>query len=316
MSADETPTEEAAPTTAEEAPQATEPDVSPEADPKATEAPAAADSAPPTPDRPDDIGLSGGKVIVVPLGKIDGEDTTYMFRAALRIGPLADSIGQHGIQVPLMLRRKDGTYKYQIVSGFRRYNAALKAGLDQVPAVVRDLTDEEAFRASVLENSSRKTYSDIDRANVIKLYEDRGYSAADITKVLGLNQRQVRNIKALLKLPKVVQLAVDDPDQHFGTTHAITLRALASKHRGLKYEPWIKRVNEDSLSVTQLKRAVGKEYVADERPGFTSMFQEDGTDLDKGEVRFSPVKVSIGDLSADEKGAMKAELEKLLKALG
>ena len=172
------------------------------------------------------IKFDAGEVAHVPLEQIDLDDTTYMFRASLREGPLADSIKSQGIQVPVMLRRHDGSDNYQIVSGFRRCHAAKRAGLDHVPAIVRDLDDEEAFRVSVLENSSRKTYSDIDRALVIKLYEQRGYGTAEITSVMGLNDRQVRNLKALLKLPKSVQTAVDDPEQHFSTTHAITLRAL------------------------------------------------------------------------------------------
>ena len=257
-----------------------------------------------------------GAVVLVPLDEIDLEDTSFMFRAALRVGPLASSVEEQGVQVPVMLRRLIGAEKYQIVSGFRRCTAAQKVGLAEVPAIVRELTDEEAFRVSVLENSSRKTYSDVDRANVIACYGRRGYAAADITEVMGLSARQVRNLKALLKLPQAVQDAVDEPDQHFSTTHAISLRALALAHEGLVFEPWIGRVNAEGLSVAQLKRAVRKELGLGVRAGFTSLLQADGTDLAAGVVRFSPVLVRIGELSAADKTAMKAELEKLLEALG
>ena len=239
-----------------------------------------------------------------------------MFRATLRIGPLADSITEQGIQVPVMLRKQDGADLYQIVSGFRRCSAAAKAKLAAVPAIVRDLTDEEAFRVSVLENSSRKTYSDIDRANVIAQYEKRGHTAAEIEKVMGLNERQVRNLKALLKLPQGVQDAVDDPDQHFSTTHAITIKALQDKLDGVAYDEWIKRTNDEKLSVAQLKRAVRKEHATASTPGFTSLFRSRGTDVKAGTFRFSPVAVTVDDLSAGEKAALKAELERVIKALG
>ena len=265
---------------------------------------------------PPSLSLAAGEVVAVPLVELDIKDTTYMFRAALRIGPLADSITEQGIQVPVMLRRQDGADLYQIVSGFRRCSAAAKAGLAAVPAIVRDLTDEEAFRVSVLENSSRKTYSDIDRANVIAQYEKRGNSAAEIEKVMGLNQRQVRNLKALLKQPKAVQLAVDDPDQYFSTTHAITVKALQDKLDGVKYGDWIKRTNDEKISVAQLKRAVRKEHAPASAPSFTSLFQSKGTDVKAGAFRFSPVAVTVAELSSGEKAVLKAELEKVLKALG
>ena len=282
-------------------------------DDKTTQDAKPAKAAPLTPPA---LALAAGEVVAVPLAEIDLEDTTYMFRAALRIGPLADSITEQGIQVPVMLRKQDGADLYQIVSGFRRCSAAAKARLAEVPAIVRDLTDEAAFRVSVLENSSRKTYSDIDRANVIAQYEKRGHTAAEIEKVMGLNERQVRNLKALLKLPRGVQDAVDDPDQYVSTTHAITLKALQEKLDGVEYDEWIKRTNDEKLSVAQLKRAVRKEHATASTPGFTSLFQSKGTDVKAGTFRFSPVAVTVAELSPGEKAALMAELERVLKALG
>jgi len=108
------------------------------------------------------IGLSEGAVETVPLDAIDASDHTYMFRAALRIAPLAESIKANGILVPVILRA--GKPRHQVISGFRRIEAARRAGLVMVPAIVRsDLSDEQAFRAAVLENCQRKTYPDIDR---------------------------------------------------------------------------------------------------------------------------------------------------------
>jgi ParB family chromosome partitioning protein len=264
------------------------------------------------------IALGAGKVQMVPIEDIDLADEAYMFRAALRTGPLEESIKAQGIQVPIVLRAKDGRKgpKFQLICGFRRTTAARNAGLTEVPAVVRMLTDEEAYRVSVLENSNRKTYSDIDKAIAIRGYEARGYTGTDIAGVLGLNERQQRNVKSLLKLPPAVQEAVDDPEQPFQATHAITLRALLGDGKPADYLRWVKRVNDEQLSVAQLKKEFRKAAAKKAAPGFVSLFQPKQTDLKAGEVRFSPVKVEIGKLTPTEKVLMKAELEKLLKLLG
>lgn len=256
------------------------------------------------------------------LATIDLKDRTYQFRENLRIGPLADSLRENGLQVPIILRaRKQGHRKYQLISGFRRCAAAIKLGWLEIPAVVRrDLdTDEAAFKAAVLENTNRKTYSDIDRAHV--LLECRHRKLGDDAlpmDLLGLKERQRKHLLSLLKLPKAVQEAIDDPEQHFATTHALTLRQLTGKYAGLQYEPWIKQVNEGKLSVAQLKRAVKEEHGAEgasKASGFTGLFRADGTDEGKGVFRFNPVAVDVEKMSDEEKKALRAELEKVLAAL-
>ena len=264
-------------------------------------------------------GITAGKVEELPLTKIDTSDTTFRFRADLRIGPLVESIKAEGIQIPVVLR-KQGKGTFQIISGFRRITAARKAGLTAVPAIVRDLSDEEAFKASVLENTNRKTYSDIDRANVVAEYRRRGFTGGDDVPlaVLGLTKRQQRNLLSLLKLPKTVQEAVDDPEQGFSSTHALTLRHAKAKYLKLDYATWIKRVNDEGLSVAQLKRAVNKAHGGDgagKASGFTGLFRDDGTNAKKGQFRFNPVAVDVGKMTDEEKGALKAELEKVLAKL-
>lgn len=263
-----------------------------------------------------------GTVSAIPLVQIDLDDETYRFRTALRIGPLADSMRDNGLQVPIILRaRKRGQRKYQLVSGFRRCSAAHRLGWTKITAVVRDDldTDEAAFKAAVVENTNRKTYSDIDRANVVAEYRQRGFEGGDDVPmaVLGLTNRQQRNLLSLLKLPKTVQEAIDDPEQGFSTTHALTLRQLKGKYQKLVWTTWIKRVNEDELSVAQLKRAVKKEHGGDGGASnrFTGLFRVDGTDAGKGVFRFNPVAVDVGAMTDEEKIALRAELERVLAKL-
>ena len=110
------------------------------------------------------------------------------------------------------------------------------------------------------------------------------------------------------------------PNQAFATTHALTLKRLAGKYPELdekgEMAKWIPKVNKEGLSVSQLTRAVNAAYKPDAAPGFTSLFQERGTDEDAGVYRFSPVRVVISKLSDEEKAELKGELEMLLEKLG
>lgn len=266
-------------------------------------------------------GFTSGSVSMVSLDEIDLEDTTYRFRAALRIGPLADSMRENGLQVPIILRsRKKKDKKYQVISGFRRCSAAAKLRWTELPAVIRDDlgSDEAAFRAAVAENTNRKTYSDIDRAMVVAEYRRRGFSGGDDVPlaVLGLTRRQQRNLLSLLNLPTEVRAAIDDPAQTFSTTHALTLRQAKKKYPSLEYGPWIERVNEESLTIAALKRAVNKEYGSkDEARTFDGLFRENQTDAEKGVFRFNAVALNVSEMSDGEKKKLREELERVLAAL-
>lgn len=273
----------------------------------------AAKDAPAEPRTP---AVAAGEVVLLPLGDIDCEDKTFMFRAAIRVGDLQKSLQQDGQQIPIIVRRGQGKKKYQIISGFRRTKAAVRLGWPHIAAIVRNgLSDDEAFRASVLENTARKTYSDIDRANIIAAYRQRKHAGDEVAKLMGLSDRQVRNLLSLLELPETVQAAIDDPNQHFSTTHALTLKKLRGAHPKPNFGKWVSAVNEEELSVSQLKRRVTADHKGEKAPAFDTVFQAKGTDWRKGVVRFAPVKVAIAELGEAEKKKLREELESLLERL-
>ena len=261
-------------------------------------------------------GITEGKVTMIPIDKIEIDDTTYRFRADLRVASLVESIKSEGIQIPVIVRRASKG-RYQIVSGFRRVTAAHKAGLDAVPAIVRDLSDADASKASVLENTNRKTYSDIERALVLKAHRDRGLGDDEaVVGLLKLTPRQQQHLLSLLTLPDVVQEAIDEPAQHFTATHGLVLRQLSGKYPDLDWDKWVKAINDGKLSIRDLRKAVVKKHGSDGGgKAFTGVFREKGTDATKGVFRFKPVKVIVGQMTDDEKKTLKAELELLLDTL-
>ena len=124
----------------------------------------------------------------------------------VRVSDLVKSIKESGQQIPAVVRphpNQGKGYKWQLISGFRRATALAELKATHIAAYVRrDLTDDqEAFRASVLENMARKTYSDIDRAYVIKRHQDAGYTGFEVAALMNLTKRQKNNLLSLLDLP-------------------------------------------------------------------------------------------------------------------
>ena len=266
----------------------------------------------------EELSVVAGDVRRVPIEEIDLENEALRFRLNLRTGEIVTSLQTQGMQVPVILLKKGSREdKYQLVSGFRRVHGARALGWHEVPGIIRDDLDEEsAFKAAVVENTHRKTYSDIDRAMVILEYRQRGTGDDAVPiQALGLKKRRLRYLLSLLKLPESVQAAIDDPELYFSGSHGLTLNQLKGTYRKLDFERWIQEVNERKLSVTRLKRMVNKEHRASQKPGFTSLFQDRGTDMEAGEFRFSPCRVKVSELSEPERAALRAELENVLKAL-
>ena len=292
---------------------------------------AAKDAAEPQPKAPDvakaavppaptQTGIAGGAVKLVPIEQIDLEDTTYRFRLDLRTGPLERSLKAQGLQVPIILRaRGAGQKKHLLISGFRRVTAAKNLGWLEIGAIIREdlKADEDIFKAAVLENTERKTYSDIDRAMVIHEYRQRGFGGDDHVpmEVLGLTKRQQRNLLALLTLPKAAQQAIDDPEQHFSASHGLILRQHENKHGGVDWSRWLKAVNDAEMPKRQLTRELNADAGGKGKSGFTGLFRDTGTDVAGGVFRFNPVKIAVAEMSDADKKLLKAELEQVLATL-
>lgn len=131
-----------------------------------------------------------------------------MFNEAA-LDELAESIKANGILQPILVR-PDATGKYEIVAGERRYRAALKAGLRQVPIVVRQLTDEETLSLALIENLIREDLGPLEAARAYqRLMNDFGWTQEETGKRVGKSRSAVANTLRLLRLPEVIQRAVE-----------------------------------------------------------------------------------------------------------
>ena len=127
---------------------------------------------------------------------------------AAQLGELVASIKEQGILQPI-LARPIGPDRFEIVAGERRWRAAQKAGLHEVPVVVREFSDEEALQIAIIENVQRQDLSPIEEARAYKrLARDWGHTQEQVAKLVGKSRPHVTNLVRLLGLPAKVQAMI------------------------------------------------------------------------------------------------------------
>ena len=120
------------------------------------------------------------------------------------LAELAESIKSRGLIQPIVVRpRSEG--QYQIVAGERRWRAAQKAQLHEIPAIVRDLTDREVMALALIENLQREDLNPVEEARAYRrLSEDEGMTQGEIAKMVDKSRSHVANFQRLLELPDEV----------------------------------------------------------------------------------------------------------------
>ncbi len=117
-----------------------------------------------------------------------------------RLAELADSIAESGLIQPLVVREKQGSY--ELIAGERRWRACQIAGIDTAPAVIKDVTDTEAYTLALVENVQREDLNPVEEALAYKkLLEDTGASQTELAEQLGKSRSALSNSVRLLALP-------------------------------------------------------------------------------------------------------------------
>ena len=163
---------------------------------------------------------------------------------------LSNSIREHGIIQPLVLRRVGD--KYEIIAGERRYKASQMAGLTAVPAIITDLDDNESAEVAILENTQRRNLSAIEEAKSYKKLLDRKYVTQEqLAKRLGTSQANIANKIRLLNLAEEVQDAL--LKEKISERHARSLLKLTDK---VKQVELLNRTIEERWPVRQLDEEI------------------------------------------------------------
>lgn len=136
------------------------------------------------------------------------------------ISALADSINQHGLLQPLLVRPYGNGY--QIVAGERRWRAARMLGMSEVPVQIKDLNDSEAMQIALIENLQRENLNPIEEAHgYFELTENFGMTQDEISKTVGRSRSAVANALRLLSLPDEVREMLEDGDLSVGHAKAL-----------------------------------------------------------------------------------------------
>jgi len=176
---------------------------------------------------------------------------------------LADSILNSGVLQPILVRRVDG--KYQLIAGERRLRAAKLAGLESVPAVIRDLGDRETLELAVTENVMREDLNPIEVAHAYDSLQERfQLSHDDIAGRIGVKRSTVTNSLRLLRLPEQVQEMVTNREVSAG--HARALLGLESAER---QNELARLIVKRGLSVRQVESMVALAQRAPKAPRAT-----------------------------------------------
>ena len=166
------------------------------------------------------------------------------------LNELADSIKEHGIIQPLVVRKLND--KYEIIAGERRYKAATLAGLTEVPVIITDIDDNKSAEIALVENVQRKNLNSMEEAKSYKKILDRGYLTQEaLAQKMGISQSTLANKLRLLNLTKEVQDAL--LTNRISERHARSLLLVTDPYQQINL---LNRVVTERLTVRQLDEII------------------------------------------------------------
>jgi ParB family chromosome partitioning protein len=236
------------------------------------------------------------------------------------LSELTDSVREKGVIQPLIVRPDPATTgQYEIVAGERRWRAAQRAQLHEVPVIVRPYTDTEVLEVAIIENIQRADLNAIDEASAYRqLMERFGHTQDQLATALGKSRSHIANLMRLLALPDEVQRYVTEG--HLSAGHA---RALIGHPRCAELA---RRAITDRLSVREVERlarqpATGPTSREPRHPGAPTK-DADTIQIERELTAALGMGVTIDHTPGEESGKLTiryktlAQLDDLLRALG
>ena len=185
------------------------------------------------------------------------------------LAELADSIAAHGVLQPLLVRPMAGG-RYQIVAGERRWRAARMAGLSEVPALIRELSDSETDQLALIENLQREDLNAVETAQGYKrLMEKYGMTQEQLSEAVGKSRPAIANTLRILTLPEDILPMVANGSLSAGHAKAI-LSAPEEKRLELA-----KKIAAEGLSVREAEKLASKKEPREKKPARKESFPKD-----------------------------------------
>ena len=168
-----------------------------------------------------------------------------------KINELAASIKENGIIQPIILR-KSSLFGYEILAGERRFRAAKIAGLENIPALIKDLSDDDMMKQAIIENLQREDLNPIEEAESYQHLIEKGLTHEEIAKIMGKSRPYISNLVRLLQLPAFMMDAVKE--EMISQGHARLLIPLKKEEQVF----WLDKIIQDNLSVRALELSLQK----------------------------------------------------------
>lgn len=240
---------------------------------------------------------------------------------------LADSIRVHGLLQPILVRvYKNKADMFEIIAGERRWRAAQRAQLHEVPVIVLELSDIEALQIALIENLQREDLNPVDEARGYqRLLEDFGHTQDDLAKALGKSRPHIANMVRLLTLPQSVVSLLEEGQLSAGHARALVTaddpltlakevvskglnvrqtEALATRDGGRKASKTVQKTampkDTDTLALEkELSDTLGMKVSIDTKDGATGIFKVEFKSLDQlddilGRLSHFPAKRMLG----------------------
>lgn len=163
-----------------------------------------------------------------------------------KLDELAQSIKENGVIQPIIVRQSP-VIGYEILAGERRYRASLLAGLRSIPAVVKQLSDQEMMVQSIIENLQRENLNPIEEARAYESLIDKGFTHTEIADKMGKSRPYISNSIRLLSLPEQILSEVENGK--LSQAHARSLVGLNKEQQDYFFQ----RIIEEDISVRKLE---------------------------------------------------------------
>ena len=209
-----------------------------------------------------DEAVAGAEVIQVPLDLIKPNPRQPRSRFAEEpLDELADSIREHGVLQPVLLSHAREPGSYYLVTGERRWKASRLAGLATIPAIVREVTEQQKLVWALIENIQRTDLNPLDSAEAYRqLSEDFGLTHEEIAGRVGKNRATVSNTLRLLSLPLVAKAALSKDEITEG--HARAILSLPNERAQISL---LEVILKERLSVRQAE-SLAQKYKGEKPP--------------------------------------------------
>ncbi len=177
-----------------------------------------------------------------------------------KLADLINSIKEKGVVQPIIVQKLDSGY--ELIAGERRWRAAQKAGMNKIPAIIKEVTNEESLELALIENIQRENLNPMEESRAYqRLADEFNLTQEEISKKVGKDRSSVANYLRLLKLPQEIQDSVSNEELTMG--HARTLLSLNSAKEQISLKD---RIIKKGMSVREIESIINRDRQSKKEP--------------------------------------------------